>query len=144
MRALAGVNQDCITHYSPTQDTWHCMFAQYTSPFIKVPVFPLQSKYDAWQVPNVRVGEVGAVRCHRVLTRPTRAQILGNKSPALVNEYGANFTKIITDYLLSHQPKNGVFLDACYHHVRVPCPSVAACLLCPYDSSCSAARGATS
>lgn len=52
-----------------------------------------------------------------VLTRPTRVQILGNKSPALVNEYGANFTKLITDYLLSHQPKNGVFLDACYHHV---------------------------
>jgi hypothetical protein len=32
---------------------WKCMFAEYLFPYVKVPLFAIQSAYDTWSVPNI-------------------------------------------------------------------------------------------
>jgi len=93
MNASAGVNQDCIKGNPGKED--NCYFAEHTGPFLKTPIFPLQSEYDAWQVPN----------------------ILGAKSTdsALINTFGRLLTDRVTKSVLSNKA-NGIFLDSCYHH----------------------------
>ena len=71
------------------------MFAQHLAPFIKTPLFVLQAQYDSWQVPN----------------------ILGSKTPALVNEFGANLTALVRSTILNRQG-NAAFVDGCYHHTQ--------------------------
>jgi len=94
MNATSGVNERCIEAYRRTGDTWRCFFAQYTSPFIAVPIFPLQSEYDSWQVGN----------------------ILGSKDTAAVNNYGALLTSLFKKNVLDPHSQNSVMLDSCYHH----------------------------
>lgn len=96
----AGVPADCLAHYGnrhPSED-WKCLFAQYTAPLIKTPLFALQPKYDAYQ---------------------TGAE-LKSTDPKLVNAYGQNLTATLEAAVLG-QPgssinRNGAFLDACWHH----------------------------
>lgn len=42
---------------------------------IKIPVFVMNSRYDAWQIPNT----------------------LGSNDDTFFNEYGQNFTKLLKD-----------------------------------------------
>jgi len=94
MAAQTGVNDACIAAYTKNrQGLWHCFFAQYTSPFIETPMFPLQSEYDSWQV----------------------SEDLDSQNVAMINQYGKNLTDLVKLDLLIH-PRNGVFLDSCYHH----------------------------
>lgn len=97
MNVDGGVNQRCIAFYKPKGETWRCFFAQWTSPFIETPIFPLQSEYDSWQVPN----------------------ILDSNNPQLVNKYGENLTALVHTQLFGNAEqvaRNGIMLDSCYHH----------------------------
>ena len=75
----SGVNQDCIAAYTSKGETWRCFFpqvhrhplrnilthgfmnvsplptspTQYTYPYIKSPIFALNSQYDTWQLGNI-------------------------------------------------------------------------------------------
>jgi hypothetical protein len=84
--STSGVNQDCIAAYKPLSQEWKCIFAQYTSPHIKTPIFPLQAEYDSWQTSN----------------------ILGSSDPKLINEWGATLTTLVKNGLLN-RPQNGIF-----------------------------------
>jgi len=92
----SGVNQNCIQAHTKTNDTWKCIFAQETAPYIDVPVFALQSRFDSWQLTN----------------------ILGNtNNNTLVNEYGNTFTKTFNQtFLQTNKNLHGGLLDSCYHH----------------------------
>jgi len=86
----SGVNQKCILTQKPLSD---CIFAEHTVPYITTPFFPLQSRYDSWQLDN----------------------ILGTKNnDTLVNNYGQLFDQRFMP--VSKLAVNGYFLDSCYHH----------------------------
>ena len=70
-----------------------CMFAPHLAPFIETPLFVLQAKYDAWQIPN----------------------ILGSSDAAAINAFGADMLKLLRANVLN-RPANAVFLDSCRHH----------------------------
>jgi len=91
--ASVGVDADCLDYYEPLNEQWKCIFAEYTSPFIQTPIFPLQSEYDSWQVPN----------------------ILGSTNATLINKYGNLVSQRVFETVLPN-PRNGVYLDSCYHH----------------------------
>jgi len=94
MNCTLGVNSDCIDYYkSKSLNTANCYFAQHTSPFIRTPIFPLQSRFDAWQIPY----------------------ILGSNNPTLISEFGRNLTSQVFNMLLPY-PRAGVWLDSCEHH----------------------------
>jgi len=88
----SGVNQDCIGAHSAGGDTYLCFFAEHTTPYIKTPIFPLQSRYDSWQVGN----------------------ILGTNATDPVNTYGTLFAQRFQ--AVEKNPDNGYFFDSCYHH----------------------------
>ena len=76
-----------------------CIFPQNMARTIKVPVFVLNSQYDAYQVPN----------------------ILGSNNATLINEYGYNFTQLLINNFLKHSNESsgivyGGYIDGCYHH----------------------------
>jgi len=48
-----GANQDCIAYYTSKGETWRCLSPQYSYPFIKSPIFVLNSQYDTWQLANI-------------------------------------------------------------------------------------------
>jgi len=93
MNSTSGVNADCIRAFAPSKTEWSCIFAEHTAPFIRTPIFPLQSVYDSWQVGND----------------------LGSNDPAQINAYGNAVTQLVTKGVLS-RPANSVFLDSCEHH----------------------------
>ena len=76
---------------------WLCSFAQEVASFIKPKMFPLQSRYDAWQT----------------------SQELQSELPSEVNAYGQNFTYwFIKEYLNTglYTSNHAAFLDSCHHH----------------------------
>ena len=87
-----GLNEDCYKAHLATNDTEACMLAEHTSPYIKTPMFPIQSKYDSCQF-----------------------GMIGKPTDAVFNEYGKNLTHLLVSTLLS-QPQHGAFLDACFNH----------------------------
>eukprot|EP00698_Gefionella_okellyi_P004336 TRINITY_DN14011_c0_g1_i1.p1 TRINITY_DN14011_c0_g1~~TRINITY_DN14011_c0_g1_i1.p1 ORF type:complete len:386 (-),score=77.54 TRINITY_DN14011_c0_g1_i1:67-1224(-) len=93
MNSTRGVNDECVIAHSRTHDEWMCIFAEHVSPFIRTPLFAMQSQYDAWQIGND----------------------LDSKDPAAINKYGARLTQLVKTNLLN-QPQHGAFLDSCDHH----------------------------
>jgi hypothetical protein len=101
----AGVPPACLAHYAP-EEQWRCFFAQYAAPFVKAPLFALQSQYDAYQ---------------------TSAEIK-SRDPHIVNLYGLNLSRTLEEALQllgdttgsgGRNPpttKHGAFLDSCWHH----------------------------
>merc|ERR1711879_690452 len=60
---------------------------------VEAPLFLLQSVYDSWQIDN----------------------ILASNNATKIEEYGAKLGRMIDEKVLVN-PRNGVFLDSCYHH----------------------------
>jgi len=88
----SGVNQKCIAANKGKEA--NCFFAEHTALHIETPIFPLQSEYDSWQAANV----------------------LGSHDPKLLNPFGEELTKRFHANVLRPHPRNGGFLDSCFHH----------------------------
>jgi hypothetical protein len=88
----AVIDERC--HVAHAANPALCLFAAHLSPFIQTPVFALQAKYDAWQIPN----------------------ILRSTDTTAINDFGANLTALLHVSLLNGRPDNGAFVDGCKHH----------------------------
>ena len=53
---ISGIEPACRT--ANVGQEWRCIFAEYVFPFLKTPLFAVESLYDAWQIPNVEGAEV--------------------------------------------------------------------------------------
>jgi hypothetical protein len=54
--STSGLNQDCIAakrSSGGSGSTADCMFAEHVSPYIRAPLFALQSQYDAFQTGSI-------------------------------------------------------------------------------------------
>lgn len=53
--STGGLNQDCVAakRSSEVGTTADCMFAEHVAPYIRAPLFALQSQYDAWQTGSI-------------------------------------------------------------------------------------------
>ncbi|ETO33482.1 hypothetical protein RFI_03620 [Reticulomyxa filosa] len=92
-----GVDQKCIQAHTKTGDTWQCIFAQGSAPFIEVPVFALQSRFDSWQLQN----------------------ILGNTdNTTLVNQYGDTLASTFNGtYLETNRSLHGALCVLVFFHI---------------------------
>lgn len=97
MNIQEGINKECVDFYP--EEKWKCFFAEYVIPFIKIPIFPLQSKYDSWQIKNV----------------------LGDENEeTLINDFGEELMIKLQKSLFADK-KNSGFFDACLHHTANQC-----------------------
>eukprot|EP01041_Mallomonas_annulata_P012987 gene12987-27411_t len=119
MNLSSGVNHRCVQAYRHLDDGigkgTRCVFAQYLLPFIRTPVFLMQSRFDSWHLWN----------------------ILGHPhNVSLVNDYGRHLSSTLISAVnrrrqnmsqqsisQQQQQQHGVFLDACTHH----------CMMCQFN-----------
>ena len=93
MNSKDGVNKKCSNYYNKQGEQWRCLFAEYTAPFIEVPIFILQSKFDNWALNN----------------------ILRSNERKLKNLFGKMAMEKINLGILNYN-KNSGFVDSCDHH----------------------------
>ena len=90
------MNVECMADHK-AEDQHLCMFAQETAPYVHVKMFPLQSRFDSWQT----------------------SQELRSSDATLINEYGANMTKVFeANYInnAKYGESHAAFFDSCHHH----------------------------
>lgn len=98
-------NTECVI--SNPSAKWKCMFAQYNHNFINIPLFPIQSLYDSWSLPNILgigCGNGGS------LANCNQSQL------EYINEYRLNTTFYLKEITHSSD-KNGCWAPACSDHV---------------------------
>eukprot|EP00026_Physarum_polycephalum_P009288 Phypoly_transcript_09406.p1 GENE.Phypoly_transcript_09406~~Phypoly_transcript_09406.p1 ORF type:complete len:416 (+),score=52.69 Phypoly_transcript_09406:120-1367(+) len=105
-----GVNQACKEYYvGGTGEGWKCIMAEYTYPFIKTPIFMINSKYDSWQMENIY-----KLPCYTNLTKCNSTEL------ADVVNYGKTFLATLPPF--EKNTEDGMFVDACYTHVQTVTP----------------------
>ena len=103
MQNCSGVvNNDCVMSKMES-DRWQCFMAQYTYPYIKTPVFVLNSEYDTWQLDNIL--QLGCLPPHCNETQMKaftnwRGTFLAALEPAV------------------ESTANGLFTDSCLYHCQ--------------------------
>ncbi len=93
-----GAHQECIRKYVGKED--NCVFAANLAPFIKTPMFHMQSRFDRWQLQHI------AGKNYNVTTANIYGGILAETMKKT----------IITNHEAGNQ---GVFIDSCLHHCTV-------------------------
>eukprot|EP01129_Flabellula_baltica_P000722 TRINITY_DN10686_c0_g1_i1.p1 TRINITY_DN10686_c0_g1~~TRINITY_DN10686_c0_g1_i1.p1 ORF type:complete len:410 (+),score=64.63 TRINITY_DN10686_c0_g1_i1:144-1373(+) len=86
-----GAVRECVYD---SENVMNCLFPQYIVPYLKVPFFGLQSRFDTWQIYSE----------------------LGTSDVKLVNEYGKDVVTPLLKGLLESYPEHGMMLDSCEHH----------------------------
>ena len=99
---------------SSTTKPGDCAFAQYVSPFVRTPIFAVQSIYDGWQLDAIaRPPDWGRNATSKFGQHECKG---GNKAClAAVNAFGSKLNASINSALLNN-PKHGGFIDSCNHH----------------------------
>lgn len=93
----SSLNVNCMKAHESTNDQYKCIFAQETAPYNNIKMFPLQSRFDSWQL-----------YCE-----------VDNNDNSTVNEYGNNFTTIINEqYRDTYTTLHSGFIDSCDHHCQ--------------------------
>jgi hypothetical protein len=92
--ATDGVNSGCVLNRTISGDVGQCFFAEHTAPFIKTPIFALQTEVDAWQVAN----------------------ILGTNNATAINLYRLSLASKVRETFLT-KPTRGLFMESCFHHM---------------------------
>ena len=101
MNCSASVDQDCL---KANPNGTACMFGANTAPFVKTPLFVLNSKYDTWQAGGI----IGAGTC-------------GNKissCPAAIQTFWKAYGMKMVDTLKSLPSQHGGFLSNCQAHCQ--------------------------
>ena len=91
-----------------------CAFAQFVTPFIKTPIFALQSIFDGWQLDAIAHPPDWAKNA----SSPYGEHFCKGASKsciATVNSFGRALNSSLNGVLLAN-PKNGGFIDSCNHH----------------------------
>lgn len=96
-----GTNEACLDAY-PKAEHWKCLMAPYIAPFLKTPVFVMNSAFDAYQLPNILGTPCGV----STQSRPC--------NDSLAQRYGHDFVDGMAPVL--SQPNNGAYVDSCWVH----------------------------
>jgi O-palmitoleoyl-L-serine hydrolase len=87
-------------------ELWKCMFGEYLQAYIKVPLFPIQSLYDSWSLPNILGLGCGSGES---LNNCNQGQM------EFINQYRLNTSAVMKT--IAKNSKNGGWAPACSNHV---------------------------
>lgn len=91
MNVTEALDERCLVAHPGSE--WRCILAESAAPFIRVPVFALQSRYDSVQT-----------------------SWLYSSDHALVTEFGRNMTLLLRSQVLNARSDNAIWIDSCHHH----------------------------
>eukprot|EP00746_Dinoflagellata_sp_MGD_P016026 gnl/MRDRNA2_/MRDRNA2_135948_c0_seq1.p1 gnl/MRDRNA2_/MRDRNA2_135948_c0~~gnl/MRDRNA2_/MRDRNA2_135948_c0_seq1.p1 ORF type:complete len:383 (+),score=28.47 gnl/MRDRNA2_/MRDRNA2_135948_c0_seq1:96-1244(+) len=92
------LNPECVAAES-FATAWRCIDAEVVSPFLRTPVFALQSRYDS----------------NQLTYSPCRSKS-GKEYDSCVQSYGENLTDSIHKWMKPRKVLHGAFVDACSRH----------------------------
>lgn len=101
-----GVNRECV-RFHRREDAWKCFMAQYTMPFIRTPLFMVNSPYDTWQLANVLMVPWD---CVQDTTKCNATEI------SAIQNFRSEFVKA-SRAVVAH-PSNGAYMDSCWEHCQ--------------------------
>lgn len=126
--ASAGVSQECLAAHS-TETAWLCNMAPHVFPYIKYPVFGLQSHTDSWQSGCVLAPELVTGFPNQTSTAngncsaaPGWKDCAGNPETctnAQMVQYGRFASQLVTAYTsagTANKLGNGAFISSCHTH----------------------------
>lgn len=96
--------KECVAAYP--QEQYKCLFAQYIHPFIKVPLFAIESAYDSWSVANIL-----GLRCDVNASFASCNQT----EMSFIEEYHTNTTAVLKE--IAAKKENGYWSPSCSDHV---------------------------
>lgn len=97
-------NEYCVKAYP--NEIWKCQFAEYLLDFIDVPIFFVQSWYDAACIPNI---------LHIHCTGGVRLDNCSAEEKLFIENQHYDFKKLI-DSRIEQDPRTGSFAPACLEH----------------------------
>merc|ERR1711937_361007 len=106
MNSSAGLSPTCVAQLGHK-----CLFAPNYMPFVKTPIFSMNSKYDASMADGTYENGNLAYNCTEYTRKTCDA--------ASVAAFGRYITTTMMKLL---SPPHGAFLDGCYHHCSVGDP----------------------
>eukprot|EP00040_Diaphanoeca_grandis_P005613 m.33699 g.33699 ORF g.33699 m.33699 type:complete len:393 (+) comp16857_c2_seq1:74-1252(+) len=100
----ASVNQDCLQALGGADgvDGWKCMFGASVAPFIKTPLFVVNSKYDTWQEKAIIGVDCSIAACNKT-----------------EQAFWANYSHIMVEIAQALPSQHGVFLTNCPAHCQL-------------------------
>lgn len=122
MNSSGGLNRRCLAAQAPG-DAWRCIFANYSYAHMQVPVFPLQSSVDAWQMGAIfGLNGVGNPGCtHDLVLAPdghTEHQLANctEKQRRAVAQYQRDFLRDLRASETFSRTGNGGYVESCIEH----------------------------
>jgi O-palmitoleoyl-L-serine hydrolase len=121
MNSSGGVNQQCRAAQAPG-DAWRCIFAHYSYAHTQVPVFPLQSSVDKWQMGSIfAIEKAGNPDCTRVtaLIDGSEHQLVKctESQRHAVAQYQRDFLSDLQASAAFDRAGNGGYIESCIEHV---------------------------
>lgn len=122
--ATHGVNEDCIVDKA-SSDQWRCNFGPGVYPYIKNPIFPLDSIIDSWQSGCILTSEPvvnGSTANGNCSAVPGWHDCAGNIEKCdvrqIVNvvQYQKDFLTAISSASTYDKNGNGMFIYSCHTH----------------------------
>jgi hypothetical protein len=101
MNCSGSVNQECL-RANPNGTA--CMFGASTAPFVKTPLFVLNSKFDTWQAGGI----IGAGKCGSKITT----------CPPAIQSFWKSYGMRMVETLKALPPQHGGFLSNCQAHCQ--------------------------
>lgn len=128
--ASSGLNDACVAAYlEADQDAGDCYFAEHTAPFIRTPMFAMQSTVDSWQLeyelgikgfssaPFVpRKSEPYMIPFIDIEVNAVAEFTTSTSEIALINTYRQQLVARIRESFTGHPGRSGVF-NACLYHI---------------------------
>jgi hypothetical protein len=108
----SGMNAACVAS-RPLATQWFCFFPQYMLPYLKTPIFALNSGYDSWQFKGVWfAGDANYSNCTaRFPSGCSTAQL------AIIQQYHQRYLKVLHPITDTDSP-HGAYIDSCYRHCQ--------------------------
>lgn len=110
-----GVNAACVAGTAPA-DQWQCFFPQYTAPFLKTPIFALNSDVDSWQLEADWFAQAAPgtpwETCAKNIDDCTGPQL------AAVQNFSATYVSETLSPILSPESPHGAFISSCFEHCQ--------------------------
>lgn len=105
----SGVNSACVASLPP-HEAWRCIFANYSYAHTSVPMFPLQSVLDSWQMGNIWKGDSACARSK--FTKCTAEEVRE------LNGYAHDLLADLKRTSKFRRDGEGGFVESCYEHVQ--------------------------
>jgi hypothetical protein len=112
----ASVNDACVTFMAqkfgtPTgnrSEGWRCMFGATVAPFVKTPLFVLNSKYDTWQAGQIIGSRSSPFDCGYNISG----------CPASMQKFWVDYGRLMVSMADALPARHGVYLHNCQSHCQ--------------------------